>query len=109
MPSRCSICDSSVPAGPPPTIATCVRSIMRPPRRSTLSAAHRQGNRRRDLSLSKQLEIFAMLPVRDLGLEAIDLGILDVDVVVHERRAQRVAEERVVVKREHRLPQALWQ
>src|SRR5215212_2871770 len=29
MPCRCSRCESSVPAGPPPTIPTCVRIIPR--------------------------------------------------------------------------------
>ena len=49
--------------------------------------------------LSKHLEIFALLPVRHLGLEALDLGVLDVDVVVDEFRAERLAEKRIVLER----------
>src|SRR6266481_10050151 len=36
---------------------------------------------------SKHLEIFAMLPVRHFRLETLDLGILDVHVVIDELRA----------------------
>ena len=57
----------------------------------------------------KHLEIFALFPVRDFGLEAFDLGVLDVDVIVDELRAQRVAEKRIVLQREHRLAQCLRQ
>ena len=32
----------------------------------------------------KHLEIFAMLPVRHLGLKPLDLGVLDVNVIVDE-------------------------
>src|SRR4029453_18555372 len=52
---------------------------------------------------SKHLEIFAVLPVRYFGLKALDLGVLDVDVIIHKLRAQRSPEERIVVQREHRL------
>jgi hypothetical protein len=46
---------------------------------------------------SKHLEIFAVLPIRHFGLEAIDLGVLDVDVIIHELAAQRLAKERIVL------------
>ena len=39
---------------------------------------------------SKHLEIFALLPLRDFGLEAFDLGVLDVDVIVDERGTERL-------------------
>ena len=45
---------------------------------------------------SKHLEIFAVLPVRHLGLKPLDLRVLDVDVIIHELRAQRLPEERIV-------------
>jgi hypothetical protein len=54
---------------------------------------------------SKHLEIFTLFPVRDFGLEAFDFGVLDVDVIVDEFRTQRLAEERIVVEREHRFAQ----
>src|SRR6266700_8158689 len=60
-------------------------------------------------SCSKHLEIFAVLPVGDLGLEAFDLSVLDVRVVVDELRAQRLPEERVVLQRIDRLTQGLRQ
>ena len=41
-----------------------------------------------------------MFPLRNLGLEPLDLGILDVHVVIDELRAERAAEEWVVVQRE---------
>jgi hypothetical protein len=52
---------------------------------------------------SKHLEIFALFPVRDFGLETLDLGVLDANVIVDELRAQRVAEKRIVLQREYRL------
>ena len=42
---------------------------------------------------SKHLEIFAVLPVRYLGLKPLDLGVLDVNVIIDEFRAQRLPEE----------------
>src|SRR6202158_1367895 len=42
---------------------------------------------------SKHLEIFALFPVRYFGLEALDFGVLDVDVVVDKAGAERVAKE----------------
>jgi hypothetical protein len=53
--------------------------------------------------LSKHLEIFALFPVRHLGLEALDLGVLDVDVVVDKARPEGVAEEGILVQRIHRF------
>src|SRR5262245_14550451 len=50
---------------------------------------------------SKRLEIFAVLPVRHLGLEAGDLRVLDPQQVVHEVRTQRLAEEGVEIGRAH--------
>src|SRR4051794_11909573 len=41
---------------------------------------------------SKHLEIFAMLPVRHFRLKTLDLGVLDMDVVVHELGPQRLPE-----------------
>src|SRR3954451_11232988 len=58
---------------------------------------------------SEHLEIFAVFPVRDFGLEALDLGLLDVDVVVDELGAERGAKERVGIKRDNRLAQGLRQ
>ena len=60
-------------------------------------------------ALSKHLEIFAVLPVRRFGLKPLDLGVLDVDVIIHELRPQRLPEERIVLQRKHRLAQALRQ
>jgi hypothetical protein len=60
-------------------------------------------------SPSKHLEIFALFPVRYFGLEALDFGVLDVDVVVDEAGAERIAEERIILQREHRLTQCLRQ
>ena len=40
-----------------------------------------------------------MLPVGDLRLKALDLGVLDVDVIVDELRAEFFAEKFVVVQR----------
>src|ERR1700681_1955995 len=51
----------------------------------------------RNDALSNHLEIFALLPFRDFGLKALDLGVLDVDVVVDEASAQRLAEEGIVL------------
>src|SRR2546423_14186518 len=56
----------------------------------------------RALRPSEHLEIFAMLPVRDLGLKTFDLGVLDVDVIVDETRTERPAKERIIVERKHR-------
>src|ERR1700684_3594691 len=47
---------------------------------------------------SKHLEIFAMLPVRHFGLEALDLRLLDVHVVIDEAGAERFAEEWIGVE-----------
>src|SRR5438876_3650079 len=60
-------------------------------------------------ALSKHLEIFAMLPVRHLGLKPLDLRVLDMNVIIHELRPQRLPEERIVLQRKHRLAQALRQ
>ena len=46
---------------------------------------------------SKHLEIFAVLPVGHFRLEALDLGVLDMHVIVDELRTERVAEERVLL------------
>src|SRR6185312_4921046 len=59
--------------------------------------------------LSKHLEILTLLPVRDLGLETLDLGGLDVNVIVHERCPELLTEERIVAQRRHRLPQRFRQ
>lgn len=40
------------------------------------------------MSGSKHLEIFAVLPVGHLGREAVDLGILDVGVIIDELRPE---------------------
>src|ERR1044072_98988 len=109
MPSRCSMWDSSMPPGPPPTIATRVRSMQNPPGAARLSLRQVRDEARESRSSSKHLEIFAVLPVRHFGLQTIDLRVLDVDIIVHERRPQRVAEERIVVQRKHRLAQRLRQ
>src|SRR5205085_7865094 len=58
---------------------------------------------------SKHLEILALFPVRDVGLKTLDLGVLDVDVVIDEFRAQAVAEKRIVLQRRYRLAQGFWQ
>src|SRR5689334_23153540 len=47
----------------------------------------------------EHLEIFAMLPVRDFGLETLDLHLLDVHVIVDEARAERSSEEWIGVER----------
>jgi hypothetical protein len=69
--------------------------------------SHRPGMT--EAKFSKHLEIFAVFPVRDLGLEALDLGVLDVDVVIDKAGAERLAEERIVLQRRHRLLQRLGQ
>jgi hypothetical protein len=51
----------------------------------------------------KHLEIFAVLPFRNFGLEAFDLGVLDIDVVINEFGAHRIAEERVILQRGRRF------
>jgi len=58
---------------------------------------------------SRHLEIFALFPIRHFGLEALDLGVLDVDVVVGKSRPQRLVEERIVLQRGYRFPQGLRQ
>src|SRR6267378_1638812 len=58
---------------------------------------------------SKRFEILTMLPVGDLGVEALDLGVLDVDVVVDELLPQRLPEKCVVTQGRHRLAQAFRQ
>ena len=58
---------------------------------------------------SKHLEIFAMLPVGNLRLKPLDLGVLDVNVIVDELGAERAAEKRIVVEREHRFAQTFRQ
>ena len=50
-----------------------------------------------------------MFPVRHLRLKPLDLGVLDVHVIIHEFRPERAAEKRIVLQREHRLAQALRQ
>src|ERR1700709_2542410 len=65
-------------------------SIDRPePLTPTLSHKGRGGSPSSLKQRSKHLEILSLLPVRHLGLEALDLRILDVNVVVDKRRAQR--------------------
>src|SRR5260370_31630122 len=54
---------------------------------------------------SKHLEIFALLPVRHLGLKTLDLGVLDVDVIVDKAGAERLAEKVVGLQRDHRFGQ----
>ena len=49
-----------------------------------------------------------VLPVGDLRLKAFDLGVLDVDVIVDELRAEFLADERVLVQGIDRLAQTLW-
>ncbi len=44
---------------------------------------------------SKHLEIFALFPFRYFRLEALDFGVLDVDVVVDKLRTQRLAKESI--------------
>ena len=56
---------------------------------------------------SIHLEVFAVLPVGHLGLEAGDLGVLDGQQVVDEAGAQLLAEEGVAAQRGDRLGQAL--
>ena len=58
---------------------------------------------------SKHLEIFALFPFRHFGLETLDLGGLDVGVIVDELGAERLAEECILAQRGDRLAQALWQ
>src|SRR4051794_34842776 len=58
---------------------------------------------------SNNLEIFALVPVRYVGLEDFECGGLDMDVVVDKSRAERVAEERIVVQRGYRLAQCFRQ
>ena len=60
-------------------------------------------------TFSKHLEIFAVFPVRHLGLEALEFGALDVNVVIDKAGAERLAEKRIVLERDHRFPQALRQ
>ena len=48
---------------------------------------------------SEHLEIFALLPLRNFGLEARDLGVLDRQEVVDEAGAQILAEEGVPAQR----------
>ena len=58
---------------------------------------------------SKHLEIFALLPVRHFGLEALDLGVLDVDVIIDELGAERLAEEWIFFQRDDGFPERLRQ
>ena len=48
---------------------------------------------------SEHLEIFALLPLRNFGLEARDLGVLDRQEVVDEAGAQVFAKEGVPAQR----------
>src|SRR4051794_20160004 len=64
---------------------------------------------RRAAGRSKDLEIFAMLPVGHFGLEALDLGILDVNVIIDKPGAERIAKEVILLQRRHRLGKRLWQ
>src|SRR6266702_5784448 len=58
---------------------------------------------------SEHFEVFALLPIGYFCLEALDLGEFDVGVIVDHCRAHGVAEERIVLQREHRLAQRFWQ
>jgi len=76
--------------------------------RPRAAAARREGSAP-PLRPSKHLEIFALFPVRHLRLEALDFGVLDVDVIIDKARAQRVAEERIVFQRIQGFAQRLRQ
>src|SRR5690242_8163500 len=54
-------------------------------------------------SLSKQVEIFSLLPVAHFQVEAGDLGVLDPAVVVDERFAQPLAQYAVGAQGGERL------
>src|SRR4029078_11845089 len=69
----------------------------------------RCGDRRPVGGGSKYLEIFAVLPVGHLGQEAVDLGILDVGVIIDELGTELFAEERIVLQRADRIAQRLRQ
>ena len=49
------------------------------------------------ISASEHLKIFALFPLRYFGLEALDFGVLDVNVVVDKFAAQRLAKEAIVL------------
>src|SRR3954453_5770108 len=51
---------------------------------------------------SEEIEIFALLPLRDLGVEAGELGALEAQEVVDEALAQPVAEHRAGLQRDER-------
>src|SRR5580692_4842048 len=54
---------------------------------------------------SKHLEIFALLPVRDFGLEAFELRVLDVVIVIDKACAELFAEETIGLQRVECLAQ----
>src|SRR5262245_31044344 len=58
---------------------------------------------RNPASVLKQLEVFALLPLRDLGVVARELGLLDAQVIVDERLAEAFGEAGVVAQRGQRL------
>src|SRR3979490_1918937 len=58
---------------------------------------------------SEQLEIFPLFPVTDFGLIAVDLELLDADVVVDEALAEALREAGILPQRRERFLQALGQ
>src|SRR5439155_7097509 len=57
----------------------------------------------------EQLEIFALLPFRDFGLVARDLGFLDAQIIIDETAAEPVGKAVVVAQRTQRLVEILRQ
>src|SRR5579875_2078382 len=84
-----------------------------PPRPVTLDRPPR-ARRRRDRG-SEQIQIFALLPGRDVGLLALlgaetgELGLLDMRVVIDKSLAESVAETGVAPQRRDRLAEIFRQ
>ena len=57
----------------------------------------------------EQLEIFPLLPLRDLRLIAGDLGFLDAQIIVDEALTETVGKAVVVAQRVKRLVETLRQ
>src|SRR5262249_20559604 len=62
-----------------------------------------------DMLRLKQLEIFPLLPLRDLRLVAGDLGLLDAKIVVDEIFAEAGGEAGILAQRGERLLEAFGQ
>src|SRR5205814_3991260 len=61
------------------------------------------------IRVSKNPEVFALFPIRHFGLEALDLGVFNVDVIFDKSRAERIAEKPILFQRQHRFAKRLRQ